>query len=607
MNNRNTPFQIEDKVRSALAVPDANPSFVNRLEVRLLQHKKPRRPSLFVRIAHAPAWHAAALVGLALVILVLALFSFPQGRAWASSLYQFFLKTEGNSLPAPTAAPITLYEVTQGVPVPSQTPKVHQEPFYGTCRAVADPICSVSQIQAMVDFPIRQLSKIPPDYSFMGATGGPDWVVLVYQKAFRTGTILLYIGRQTGMLTQLAPVSSNAVIEKVRVTGDDVEGEYVEGIWESGDGRDSEWNADPRSMRRLRWQEGELLYTLIVSGETTAQAQLSGKAELLTMASQLTSQPPTAQTGSLSAFSLEDAQKLVTFDLKIPQWLPKGYTFHSARIDKSRQSVCLTYSNGQDELTTDALYIFESAILPLPDPAMIGNLQDGVTQTTTLPIAGADDSQGQHLDGNLFEQALCNRPGMAGQALFWRSREITHILYANDMDFLIGLRLSKVKMQRIAEGLTGVTTITDDTIDPERLTSIELTEKLVGYALPKPLKLPAGEEFQYAVFNPQEQEHGVAIFFTHFSLSVRPGVPEGADPQWEKADGDRLEVRGKPAHYGYGCYVIGGWDPKCGGPHVLTWRENGFEFQLSGSFNGDNRENREILVAIAENLSLTNK
>jgi hypothetical protein len=108
------------------------------------------------------------------------------------------------------------------------------------------------------------------------------------------------------------------------------------------------------------------------------------------------------------------------------------------------------------------------------------------------------------------------------------------------------------------------------------------------------------QALQFVRYNPDERESGVSLAYTNFTLSIRPGIAEGADPKWEGADGDALTVRGKPAFYFYGCYTEKGWDKDCGGIQVLVWRENGYEIQMWGSFPNDIA--RSTLVAIAENL-----
>jgi hypothetical protein len=243
---------------------------------QLLEHAAPATTGrLEKRLASAP-WsvrvvnrrrsiHATVLA----VILVSVVFATsPQGLAVAQDVLQFFSRTNSDSYYEPVSN-LTFEETT---------------PFHEQCGIPIRPTCTVEEIRSMVDFEVKELGQLPEGLHYVGATGGPDLVVLHYEYANRlNGGIGVSIEPDGA-----APIvtAKSAYVERVNVG--DRPAEYTLGtLFQDEEGNVTWQPNDPTA--RLRWQDGDSVYTLYYFFQN--QEDPLTKEELIAVAEAMTTEP----------------------------------------------------------------------------------------------------------------------------------------------------------------------------------------------------------------------------------------------------------------------------------------------------------------------------
>src|SRR5688572_24222400 len=154
----------------------------------------------------------------------------PQGRAFAQSILQFFVRTETDTLPVPPVPtePVTWVEMTPGVVHPTKTALPPMAIFADDCGDFPNPTCSVEQMREKVDFEVKELRSIPEGMYFIGATGGPDTVFLKYEFENNSGGLTIFEERWSGQPAEgTSEVGASAIVEPVHI--DDLDGEYFRG------------------------------------------------------------------------------------------------------------------------------------------------------------------------------------------------------------------------------------------------------------------------------------------------------------------------------------------------------------------------------------------
>lgn len=186
----------------------------------------------------------AVLTLLTVAVLVMALT--PQGYAFAQSILQFFTRTESD----------TFYSE------PSDLTFEDTTPFHAECGIPLAPHCSVGQIRGMVEFEVKQIGSLPGDLSFIGATGGPDFVELKYgYPDRRRGNLSVgveAVGKPSAVGTGI--VAKSADVQQVQIG--DLPGEYYTGILFQDEQGNVSWLPDD-PQQTLRWEDGGSTYTLV--------------------------------------------------------------------------------------------------------------------------------------------------------------------------------------------------------------------------------------------------------------------------------------------------------------------------------------------------------
>lgn len=554
-----------------------------------------------------------------IVPIVLALFlgaiivSFtPQGRALAQRLFQFFTFTEGEVILQPTAH-IVLYEVTPDAPIP--TPTVHPDEvlaFIETCGEYLTPKCSYSQVREMVHFPLKQLSEIPQGFAFLGATGGPQGVALIYERSNDGVRLFLFTEPWSEERTALSPVPPTTEIESVQIGKST--GEYVKGSWFTDAGPIATW--DPGSgLQTLRWRDGDVLYTLNISGQPENETGLD-KEWLVNLVQNLTTDPveitsvqpdakhldPTDMRDVIDLDKLSDTKDRVSFVVNELPWLPEGYIFNSVSVSTSENAICMHFRHSSSIDKNSSLHLFESPTIPLPEISELAKPTDQFTKIETLTIGGAETGDGLFARANMFAfDNLCGLEGGYLEGLLWSADGMNYIIFASMVDPVTWMP-SRLQLVRMAEGVTGIHTVSDETIDPDRLRSVDEAETLGGFDLVEPTMLPAGENFTYGTYSVEGNKRLVTLNYTNFGITQISGVTQTLEASYqpELAVDEVVRVNGQTAYYRQGCREASGWNKNCFGSFALVWQENGIEYRMWGVMSYEMTQ--EVILGIAESL-----
>jgi hypothetical protein len=331
----------------------------------------------------------AAFAALALVLAVVVLLATPQGQAFAKNLLNFFIRTEGNSLPVPmpTETPKKWVDVTPDVPASTMTPGPSESgaeivPFAADCGVFPNLTCSVEAIRGKVNFAVKELGDIPENLYFLGATGGPERIFLFYNLPDNSGGLTITIEPWEGQpAPNTSQVAANAVVEKVKIR--DYEGEYVKGSFVmdgNSNSNETVWNENFH-LETLRWVEGDVLYAMQYYYPEVPY----GKERLVALAESMTSAPveklPMPATAEPTAdeeiwdphksypFSISEMETQIGFKLNLPGKLPEGLALIGARRNPERNEVVqvyYVYTNQDFRISSNGLTISQQMA---PNPA----------------------------------------------------------------------------------------------------------------------------------------------------------------------------------------------------------------------------------------------
>jgi hypothetical protein len=455
----------------------------------------------------------AALVAVAILVAFGLFFLTPQGKAFAQQILQFFTRQESDLLPVsdiirtPTQ-PIQLVDQTTQTspPIVTATPP--------GCDSIPAAHCTIPEIQPEVSFPVQQFGKLPGDVFLRGAVLEGQRVVLVYTCA--ADCFLLLTQEPAGEAAAQWEIGASAEVKTVQIqTGQGlVTGEYVQGTYT---GPDVSW--DPNfTTYTLRWEAAGIQYTIQWSPPLSGNATLApDDTMLITLAESLTEQPkPVLNPNFL--ISAADASVLAGFPVRLPAFTPKGWDEPFYTYDAETGFVCLNYAtNGMTD--HPRLFVRQSATAPMTDLQPASPDTPASIQYEEIPIGGADSNTGR-FTREPFQppENACNGQNdfvVTNQVLQWTAQGITYEIYAASEPFS-PRSVSRLDMLRMAEGITGVTTIPIDAPDPEHLWSIQEAETLAGFAVKVPAKLPEGYAFEMA-----RMEHAAVVSMYR---STHPGL-----------------------------------------------------------------------------------
>ncbi|MGB7540295.1 MAG: hypothetical protein WBM17_17265 [Anaerolineales bacterium] len=563
---------------------------------------------------------------IAAFLLVLFLFTAP-GQAFARSILHFFTRV---------TAP-------QFVMTPQSTTSQETEStFYDVCGEYENPTCTVAQLRSMVDFTVQAPAALPDGMRFAGGTGGPGIILLTYVNG-STGALLLHEQPWSEAEDQLWEVATSAIVESVTIgpiagSGGYAEGEYAIGAWTGPFFRS--WDPSPE-MQTLRWRMGDTVYSLTSVGENKYQGRLLDKAGMASIAASLTDDPAVLAATAMIAtpyptprFSfptsipftgwiqtVEEAEALAGFKIITPTGLPDGYYFNYASYVPSKGNVCLFYRHPFDMNPDGSLVIIENASGRLPDvPEWTRLSLESLgfmdvdpewinTPAIPVPVAGAVDGTAAEARTLQSSAIICGGNAQTfSRILLWRNSEgRSFIIMASGGPF--NPYLSSIEARQLAENLNGYSTIPADTVDPERLASAEAAEAMLGMDILTPAFIPKPFVFEQAQYVVEDSFPTIFLAYSaghvqFLSIMVRSGAKETLEDIFDQNPeySQRLTVRNQSAAYLQGSQSVdtGEWCWTCSGAQILTWFENGMEYQIMIEYASGTT--KETLIQIAESM-----
>jgi len=319
----------------------------------------------------------AALITLTIVVLLALALITPQGRAFARSILQFFVRSQSDAIPMPTTQPMTWVDVTPDVPSATMTPLPAMAVFANECGDFGSPTCTVEQIRSKVDFTVREPANIPEGLYFIGATGGPDSIQISYQYKDMSGSLYITEKRWTGNPSpQTDLVGASANVEQVQIGG--LTGEYFKGIFVAADGGNvAHWDPDFFGLETLRWVEDGISYTM----EYAYPPAPLGKEGMATLAESMTTEPVAKQPTPAPTedpyvwnpkdtynLTVSEAEQQAGFKLLLPAKLPDILSLVGASYDSENRIVQAFYLLDQNRFGpgTDGISLGQQ---PATDPA----------------------------------------------------------------------------------------------------------------------------------------------------------------------------------------------------------------------------------------------
>lgn len=298
-----------------------------------------------------------------------------------------------------------------------------------------------------------------------------------------------------------------------------------------------------------------------------------------------------------------------------PTWLPEGYTFLTSRAPTGGLTTCLYYRGIGDDEQYPSLVIAQSrAELPtveqLRDPlyAETNIVPEDIPINREMVQVGGATGEANLIGTGMDVSQLCGGMRLPmDRVLMWQAGDLHFALFSGSDSWWGIPFLTKLEMRRVAESMTGVSTIAADTMDPERLSSTESAAAMAGFIVSEPITIPVGYQFDHAAYwQDGETRNVLLVYRTNDGLlgfnTLQTFEPTdtletrlAANPEiYEK-----VVVNNQPALFSIG-YC---WDENskpfftnCGSPQSLIWFENGMEYGIMGNFS------KAAIIAIAESM-----
>jgi hypothetical protein len=248
--------------------------------------------------------------------------------------------------------------------------------FANDCGDYGSPICTVEQIRSKVNFTVKEPANIPDGLYFIGASGGPDSIHLLYYYENQSGSLSVMVERWAGAPSpQTDLIGATARVEEVRIGG--LTGEYFKGIFVSeSEGNVATW--DPNfGIETLRWVDDGISYTM----EYSHPPKELGKEGMATLAESMTIEPVAKLTipvptedpylwnpGDTYNLSISEAEQQAGFKLLLPTRLPEIISLFGASYDAEHHIVQVFFPLDQNLYgpTTEGIVLREQAA---PNPA----------------------------------------------------------------------------------------------------------------------------------------------------------------------------------------------------------------------------------------------
>ncbi len=572
------------------------------------------------------------IIPISLLILALITTITPQGRVLAQSILQFFIRTEGDTRPVPTLVLDSRSDISKPNQESSSPFAQMNYPFETTCGDIYHPLCTLDEIRQMVSFQVKGLGEIGNKNKLFltGTTGGPDQVILVYLGENLNGSLIIIEEQSNSPDKNTRSVAENAEVELVSINGS--AGEYVQGGWYSVDTNGGiSWFAEP-FMQTLRWEADSIRYTMMFRAGKGTGNQLE-KSDLLSLAQNMSSNGNTNHIPSIQPLAIPEISQKVGFQVVEPGWVPEGYSLLKTDYTPNQNAACLYYRYREGSQPVLAIAERPSTTASILDDISITTLDlngEKITipvVTESIPLGGAQNGKGLLVSNAASASKLCpEKDFIANQALTWQFDNKDYIIFGLIDQYKGGVFISPLEMRRLAENLTGVATIPQESLDPGRLHSIADIQSLAGFAVKSPIQMIPGLQLDHAAFYQTDAQsnaidgpfnlvggktESVVLIYTLENNPTTHGgyeygffITESAGDIRTRAEihqwggFEDVKINGQPAQYRLFC-----WEPPTGGNDCyqeLYWQENGigygFFIYLPGALDKDQ------VFAIAESM-----
>ena len=341
--------------------------------------------SMKTNFFRTPTLRRAALILAAVTVGLAILFATPQGQAFAQSLLHFFTRTQGDTIPAPTGQPLRWVDrTTPGAPTLTPLPSPTGFAFADDCGNLPILKCSIEQIRGKVHFTIKELGTIPKGLYFVGATGGPQMIIIVYDSPDHSGALSLVEQPWTGSPEQTNwQIGASAVVETAAIGN--VSGEYVKGSYGYTAGDTTEiWDANS-DTQSLHWVEEGVFFQMSASGPQLDKAAFIALAEGLTIRPVSAGSPPmptetpdteTYAKAYVPPLTVVEAGKQAGFDIREPTLLPEFLLLEGAAYEEQDKIARVSYQSesARSQGLMNGLFLSEQVALNPDDCKLCGIL-----------------------------------------------------------------------------------------------------------------------------------------------------------------------------------------------------------------------------------------
>ena len=207
---------------------------------------------------------------LMIIVLLVITFVTPQGRSFARSILQFFIRAESTTFPLE----------------PSQI--IASEPDTSAPTAMAPMLLiSVSEAEEQVGFDVAELPFVPDGFEYLGARLYGSVINIEYETQCKGGHLVIKQSQEGFDQSDWDKVPADAIIP---VKVGDLDGEFVQGIFVVYPGKTSAtWNPDAQILR-LRWLKNEIWFEMSKYGNVEVIEYLD-QASLIELAENLVFNP----------------------------------------------------------------------------------------------------------------------------------------------------------------------------------------------------------------------------------------------------------------------------------------------------------------------------